>query len=654
MTDWKLNLENIGGFKGLKEFTFKRGINLIVGDNATGKSSIINSLKLLNKLFITEEFNDTATYRDFINDRTKHAYITLNNESRQFHLYLPSPVGKITSYLGDKRPQTKSKNIFISEDPNTVKFSFIDKSNKLMESIEYSGTIELIKEEIIRLSNINNYELIQNQAKKLKLEYSERRERDVKKLNDERKEIELRRQEILRKLDKYQEKLKGIQYDEEITEKLSLLKDKLVNLNKDYIKNDIKEFEPLVQDYNKTVAKTDKIELKLANLKNKKVDLENFLELENTIIENEKRIEDYDQKLVDLKEVRHKINLNRLQFLENIRILNETLEKSENNIICQHCLNPINTKILGKKIEELDSNKNDVLENLRAIESEIQEITNKRNKLNTLLMDQKNIPSKLSNINSDINNLKKKLSVNKEKIKTMEQDINNKRQLLSNKQLEIDNCQKEIIKISSHDEKIKEKYIEIIAKINLIKDNNNELNAKKSLLVQKIVILPENYNILIKRLDYFIKRLNSYIESFYIEFIDSINSELSLLLDKLNWSFREVFIDDNLNLIIKNLEGKPQKFHSLSSFEKKSISIILLLIIKMKYYPDYPLFVIDEHLNSADSERFIKFIPHLYENVLKDNLDLFILTSLPNEAENELTSSWDKNQYEDLTIYYRQ
>ena len=73
----------------------------------------------------------------------------------------------------------------------------------------------------------------------------------------------------------------------------------------------------------------------------------------------------------------------------------------------------------------------------------------------------------------------------------------------------------------------------------------------------------------------------------------------------------------------------------------------------MEYYPDYPIFVIDEHLNSADSERFIKFIPHLYEKVMKSNIKLFIITSLLKESELKSINNWKNQQFEELTIFYK-
>ncbi|KKK66525.1 hypothetical protein LCGC14_2963230, partial [marine sediment metagenome] len=141
--------------------------------------------------------------------------------------------------------------------------------------------------------------------------------------------------------------------------------------------------------------------------------------------------------------------------------------------------------------------------------------------------------------------------------------------------------------------------------------------------------------------------------AFYLEFVDYLNSQLKILLEKLNWKFQEVYIDDDLSLVIMDPNGKPQKFHSLSEFEKKSIAILILLIIKMKYFPEYPIVAIDEHLNSADPQRFLSFVPYLYENLMKPNVKFLIITLLPSALEDNFLEDLEMNQYEHLTIYYK-
>lgn len=656
MTNWKLSIKNIGGFKDSNEFILKDGINLIVGDNASGKTSIVNAIKLLNNLSLKEESkenkNGDLTYQDFLNDKTKNGIIELSNEHINHHLFLTSPVGKITSYLDGNTPLKRSDKSFITNDPNVVKFSFLDKNNNLMESIEYSGTIELIKDEIIKLSNIDNYELIQNHVKQLNLEYLERKEKKIKNLNDNRKELELKIQENLNKLEILQNDLKSVQFNKETSDELNQLKNQLKKQNDRYNEIRLKELDQLIQENNKVIAKIDKNINKLKSLKKKKTELEKYVGIENSIIKNQKKIQEYDKKVKELNEQKKNLNLKRHNLLEQIQLLKKTLENSEVDIICPHCLNPINVRKVNQKIEELTLNKENILEKIRNIESETQSIEKNRNKLNNILLNQKNLPTKLKSINSEINDLERRILVNKTKKQKLENEIKVKNQQLKAIQEKIDKIQKNFLNKSTLDDELKEKYTELITKTNLIKEEIDKLNSKKNLLVQKILILPENYDLVIKRTEILIEKLNEYIENFYLKFIDTINSELAILLEKLEWKFKEVFIDDDLNLIIKNPEGKPQKFQSLSNFEKKSISILILLIIKMKYFPNYPIFAIDEHLNSADSARFIKFIPLLYEKILKSNIKLFIATSLPNDSEMDIINNWDKNQYGQLKIYY--
>ncbi len=657
MTNWKLNVNNIGGFREEIEFILKDGINLIVGENATGKTTLINAIKLLNNLNLKhaakDNRNEEITYQDFLNIKTENAKIKLSNEHINYHLNISSPAGKITSYLDGKTPLIKSDKKFITNDSNVIKFSFIDKNNRLMESIEYSGSVEQIKDEILKLSNIDNYELIINHVNDLKSEYLEKKESQIKKLNDERKEIELKIQENLNILEELQKELNQIQFDQNASEEANQLKEQLKDQNNNYNKLRLKDLDSLIQENNKISAKIEKDKKKINSLKNKKIELENFFDLENEIVKNENIIEENDSKLDIFKEQKDTLNLERKSILQQIQLLRETLEYSKNNLICQHCLNTISARKLNQKLEELVISKKEILSNIRNIESEIQFLSKKRNKLNSLILNQKDIPKKLSSLNSEINNLLNKISVNEEKKNKLENTIEKKNKKLQEIQKRIDEFQKKIIELSTQDNDSKQKHTELITKINLIKEENNKLTIKRNSLIQKILILPENYDILIKRTEVLVKILNGYIEKFYFDFIDKINKELEILLQKLDWDLQEVYIDDDLNLIIKNSDGKPQKFNSLSNFEKKSIAILILLIIKMEYYPDYPIFVIDEHLNSADSERFIKFIPHLYEKILKSNIKLFLVTSLPNDSELEYIKNWDKRQFDELTIFYK-
>ena len=660
MGNWTLRINNIGGFKGTREFLIEEGLNLVVGDNATGKTTFINSLKLLNNINVNEVIKDDQKgnkliYEDSLHNKTKSGSVKLTNEHITYEINITSPVIKITSFLDGSSPPTKSKKRnLISNDPSVIKFAYIDKNNKLMESIEYSGTINLIKEEIIKISNIKNYEMLLKHVKKLNFEYIERKEKELKNLNDDRKEIELKIRDNLKKSELLESELSKIQVNEELSEELSVLKGDLEYKNNQYNTIRLKTLDSLIEENNKLIATIDRDKITFGKLKKNKSEREDFIKLENTIAENEKKVQKFDIKLHNLANQKNELSINKRIIDHQFNLLKETLNEKKDAELCQHCLNPINIKRINKKLAELTSNKYEFNENLRNINAEIQTVSKQRIKLNDLISDQKNIPPQIAELSSKINNLQKKIENNETKNEKLETEIETQNQKLAVIQNKIEEIQRKIIEVSNQDDNIKEKYSEVITKLNIIKKENDELTLKKNLLVQKVLTLPENYNELIKRTDIFIRKLNEPIESFYLEFIDFINSELEILLEKLNWTFQEVYIDDDLSLIVKDSDGNPQKFSSLSDFEKKSIAILILLIIKMKYYPDYPIIAIDQHLDSADPKRFLSFIPHLFENVLKSKIKFLIITLLPNDLESEFLEALEKNQYKQLTIYHQQ
>jgi len=660
MSNWTLRINNIGGFKGTQEFLIEQGLNLVVGDNATGKTTFINSLKLLNNINVNEVIKDDQKgnkliYEDFLHNKTKSGSVKLTNEHIIYEINITSPVIKITSFLDGSSPSTKSKKRnLISNDPNVIKFAYIDKNNKLMESIEYSGKIDLIKEEIIKISNIKNYEMLLKHVKKLNFEYKERKEKEVKKLNDDRKEIELKIRDNLKKSELLESELSKIQVNEELSEELSVLKEDLEYKNNQYNSIRLKTLDILIEDNNKLIAMIERDKITIRKLKKNKSEREDFINLENSIAENEKKVQKFDSKLQSLTNQKNELNINKRIIDHQFNLLKETLNEKKDAELCQHCLNPINIKRINKKLAELTSNKYEFNKNLRNINAEIQTVSKQRNKLNDLISDQKNIPPQIAELSSKINNLQKKIENNETKNEKLETEIDTKNQKLAVIQDKIGEIQRKIIEVSNQDDNIKEKHSEVITKLNTIKKENDDLTLKKNLLVQKILTLPENYNKLIERTEIFIRKLNEPIESFYLKFIDFINSELEILLTKLNWSFQEVYIDYDLSLIVKDSDGKPQKFSSLSDFEKKSIAILILLIIKMRYYPDYPIIAIDQHFDSADPKRFRSFIPHLYENVIKSKIKFLIITLLPNDLESEFSEALEKNQYKQLTIYHQQ
>ena len=82
---WNLEIENIGIFKNFQKLEFKEGVNWIIGENASGKTTIINCMKLLNILNTEENLN-------FLNDKGKNGKVELKNGHLAFNNIIISPI----------------------------------------------------------------------------------------------------------------------------------------------------------------------------------------------------------------------------------------------------------------------------------------------------------------------------------------------------------------------------------------------------------------------------------------------------------------------------------------------------------------------------------------------------------------------------------
>jgi len=659
MGKWNLSINNIGGFANSRDFELTEGLNIIIGDNATGKTTLFNSLKLLNAVNSSQEKeNEVFNYKDFLHNKTKSGRIILSNQDKSYEISIKSPIVKITSFIessstDDSKILTVKKKKLISKNPNILKFAYLDKQNKLMESIEYSGSLEDIKNEIINLSKIKFYELILKHVKKLDLEYKERKEKELKLLNDQRKEFELKIRDNLKKAKDLENQLNEVPINDKNFSELKEKKELLERENQKYNNIRLKELDSLNQEFNKLVATIERDQNSIKNLKEQKSELDEFINLKNIIIENQAKIEKIDRDIDNSRKEKEELMISKRLIEQLLFPLEETKQHNKDSSPCVHCLNPIDLGKISAKINEHNDKRREINQKISELNSDIRDLEREREKISDLLNNQKKIPSQIAELSAKINSLDKKIETNQNKKINLEKAIAENNSKLERIQTTIKRLQQEILEISDEDETVKEKHTELLTKINLIKEENDLISNRKNLLVQKIIVLPDNYNKIIERTEVLLKNLREHVEEFYFKFIDHVNSELETLLKELEWSFENVFIDDDLDLVIKDSNGRPQKFASLSDFEKKSIAILILLIVKNKYFPNYPIFAIDEHLNAADSKRFIKFIPFLFEHVKDSNIKFLVVTTLPQDVDSEFLEQFEGKTYENISIYHK-
>src|SRR5271157_1891018 len=121
MGDWELSIENIAGFAGSKIIPLKSGLNWIFGENATGKSSIVMSLKFLNdfKQYF-KDINKAEDPRAFLHHGCSSGKVTLKNSG---HDYFTEYKDIFTSGGSGKLIEGKITKQLMSSNPNVMDFA---------------------------------------------------------------------------------------------------------------------------------------------------------------------------------------------------------------------------------------------------------------------------------------------------------------------------------------------------------------------------------------------------------------------------------------------------------------------------------------------------------------------------------------------------
>lgn len=648
-----LKINNISGFRNQAQFNLQNGLNLVIGDNTAGKTSFINSIKVLNKLPVPEGVeNPSKVYHRYLNDKTDNGSVFLKNTDYSFYNKIVNPVKKITDFMKtnnteDKKPLEKPIQR-ISEDPRIVPFTFIDTENRIMEEIEYSGNIELLKQKIMEISNVTDYEEILSEAKKLYQKYKKEKEEHLSKLNDKRKSLNI---DIDRKRSHLKQKeadLAKISVSEEATEEYKKAVAEKDVLTKQFDEISYKKLGPLKEEVMKNSAKIEKNKNEYEKQTAQKTELVKYKNLKDRILKHQEKIAEIDRKIAEIDGNKKELNSKRSILHEKLGLLDDTLDMGEP--ICPHCLGEIDPDKIIEEREKIAARKEEHNKKINSLTKRKQQLEADRAKINNMLIQDRLIPQKVSKLTEKIANLEKKISDLKRKIEDGMKQVN-----VLEKQLEDISAQKQrvmqkIIALGNNTQEEKDKQTKLLSECNLLKDQIAELNDKISEIQKRILILPEKYNQIISRVERFSKIVNNLLDEFYFDFLDFANTQLEKLLDQLNWDFERVFVDDNLDIKIINSDGESQDFANLSNFERKSIGILIILIFKLKYFPDYPVFAIDEHLNSADPRRFIKFIKFIDTLIEKDD-SLFLVTILPFEENISALDELEAHEYGELIIY---
>ena len=141
-----------------------------------------------------------------------------------------------------------------------------------------------------------------------------------------------------------------------------------------------------------------------------------------------------------------------------------------------------------------------------------------------------------------------------------------------------------------------------------------------------------------------IEWLNMVIEYFQDKYMRRMTSAKIRFNRNINRAFKElelkgfenVFLDQNFGLHVVRENGVRQPVETLSSSEKLTVSLILMLAARDTFLPDFPLFILDELTLSYDPARFKRVVDYV-----KKRVPYVIVTSLTSEGTGKPTVTYE-------------
>jgi len=631
----KLNKIKIINFRSISdmEIDFTKGLNVIVGKNGKGKTTIMNSVYTC---LYNRQLNGRPASSGIKNGKDK-SYIellfTINNEDYNMQRTIGKKSSVVLYKNGDK----------LATGANVKKI--ID---------------DLIPNDIVKLNMLQQLDI-----KKLVSNYADVSD-FINRITAKQNENDEKLYNLKAKIDDHENKIENIKssiasikniYESEL-EKVNNLKNDLMNIENTLNNSSINNKE-IIHNKIETINKFN-FELK-TTYENIEKDIQNKIQSEcNIPIQNLKfEIESLNQQYTNetneidkkaISEINKLIN-DKNEFSYQIKQLNSEIKKYEDLInqkicfVCEHEINDYDMEKYNNKILELKNNISHLENNINIINRKIDELKNIA--YNEKMDAYNNVTEKIKKINQQIEDL----LVKKEKLEDQlsDSEIQNKKYRIYQDLLKKYNLsESDLNKNYSETLKLIDNKIKLESMINAINDNLESINKKlieetkkykkiisdKSINDTKIEIenLEEEQRILSVWKN--TRLLNKLIVKKLSKTIDKIiKTRYNSLIDV---SFD---IDENDNIIIlsKNHHGDLVPFEDTSTGEGIISKLVLYSAIRDVFSSEYDLktLFLDEFLDNLDEINASKSLFFLKNQSDKYDLSIFVISHRP-DIQNEL------------------
>ena len=586
-----VEMENVGGLEKFKAEIKPNKITYIIAPNTAGKTSFVRGLQAaFAEVPLREVINVSKTKaRIVVRDNGKVADITLQK----------TPTGVEVEGIYPKfRDKRASLISFILPDSEVVR-DIVLKDGDLRDFLS-------------KISKANEYKKLRDKTKEQLME---------------RKEM----LEVLRKSAKEVPKLRELK--SKLEGEISELRKRL---EETAISDEAKE---LQEQLNKLIAQRDAIESEmLQKEKRKEHELGKISALEAEIKEMESKIKEMEKEIPELdfepllkkfekraNEVREKIahevrpELNRAQ--ADVSKLEKELEKIErgeekegycpfDKQACHRFTKEIiKTQLkydkerlenVKKWYEQLQKEYKEYMDKIRELKTKENEIIRIKSQISEKQKAIREIEDVIDNIDNGIRNLEREKELLSKDIEKLESRI---RELIRDKDQRRAEIEEEISNKMKQIKEIERRIAEI----------SKQFDPEKS-----VTELEEEW---MKEIDELEHKLEEYSRIYERqlygeaqEFNRRVDEFLKLLgFDK---NFHKVLIDPNTQkLVVYKTPTESQPLRTLSTSERYALAILIMLIAREIYIPNFPLIVLDEVLISFDEDRGRKVLEYIRREV---------------------------------------
>jgi DNA repair exonuclease SbcCD ATPase subunit len=577
-------MENIGGIDQLA-LNFKKGKNLIKAPNATGKSSFVRGIELLNmpKTKIEKK-------RYYLNFFARSGKVRLEQEGesiceRKFEV----GSGNRVTVRGDTfHPEDQKANLYTLATPDNDLITAITTGKKLEDLLtQYSD----VKYYTFLIGSIKHR--ISNLKKDLRIYLIY--ESDIEKMRQERSHLE----NDLEKAKIERETLPEINLEE--IQSYSELETRYHNLSKEILslKNKVENASDLIM---LDTARRRDLQKQIKMLEE---EIKNFMEehpsVEQEIAHIADRIKENRKFLTEVKAEKSETEKS-IKEVRNWISLSHTMKDLSKCIICGRPYTQKHAKDREDKLLVEDSH---LSKRLRELEFQIDDYERRKEDLEVLIHKIKNDNQiKVTKSKQEVRRLQKEITDKKKEIEKNEKAFLEKEAELKILEKSLDKGRADSIKILNQ---LEAKIQRIIGKIEQI---NKQIDEKSNRIDQIDQVQAEFE---------FFEALQEHLEErerqVKLGVIENFNNQIKKVYQLMIYQdFEDIRINPNFKLIVKRTRKKKsidQPIESLSDSERITIALIVMLAGREEYIPNYPLFVLDKVTLDYDPSRFQMILDYL-------------------------------------------